>query len=113
MPTEVVFTAEPGYIEITCGTSEVSFPCQYTGSTARPQWIINSTTYSSYHGGLPENHDFNGATGVLSIINVTPRLNNTRYRCQIILSSGVYQSKVGKLVIRCEGNNNITVSSRK
>ena len=104
--TEVVFTAEPTNIEVTCGTSEVSFPCQYTGSTARPQWIINSTAYSSYHGGLPENHSFNGATGVLSVINITPELNNTQYQCQIQIlpSSTLYKSRVGKLVIKCEGN---------
>ena len=99
-----MFTAEPGYIETICGTHEINFPCRYTGSTARPQWVINSTTYSSYHGGLPENHSFNGATGALSVINITPELNNTHYQCQVHLPSGVYQSQVGRLIIRCEGN---------
>ena len=56
----VTFTAQPEDTEVDCDDKIAVFSCQYTGSVSRPQWVINSTAYSSVE--LPNDHRYSNHT---------------------------------------------------
>lgn len=97
-------------MEILCGVDEaVVFPCQYEGSPSNPQWIINSTVYSSLNSRLPLDHFYHNRT--LSVRNIKLWQNTTSYQCQVLSDNGpllcAYRSTIGQLIIRCKGELNI------
>ena len=102
MHEEVSFTEEPADKEIGCDTNEIAvFPCRYNGSSSRPQWIINSTSYSSIDSLLPPDHSYFNQS-----LSVRSRNNNTVYQCQLLSNKGslcAYKSATGKLIVKCKG----------
>lgn len=87
-----------------CGSGThgiANFSCNFEGSSAAPQWVINSTVYGSIH--LPQDHYyFNHQLSVRSPI----QYNNTNYSCQVALPTNegtqcVYASGTGRLIVKC------------
>ena len=107
--TGINFTEEPRNIVITgCGNASgthgvASFSCRYEGSSAAPQWVINSTVYDSLNQHLPPNHYYSNHQ---LLVRSPIQYNNTEYRCQIfaITNEGtlcVYASGTGRLIVKC------------
>ena len=101
-----MFIAQPTDMEVFCGVNEpVVFPCKYEGSASKPQWIINSTVYSSLNSRLPPDHFYHNYT--LSVGNVKLWQNTTTYQCQVLFNNGpllcAYRSTIGQLIIDCKG----------
>ena len=90
-----------------CGADQVAiFPCQYTGSVAHPNWIINSTEYGSVI--LPPDHSY--SSNILKVSNVKEK-NGTRYQCFILSTQNeapcVYGSTIGQLTVNCKGKDQL------
>ena len=102
----ITFTEEPADVEVGCGSDDVAvFPCRYEGTRALPQWIINSTEYSSLNSQLPPDHSYSDHR--LRVTNLSNK-NRSVYQCQlVVLEEGypcVYQSRSGHLITRkCKG----------
>ena len=99
----VTFTAQPEDTEVDCDDKTAIFPCRYTGSIIRPQWVINSTAYSSISVELPNDHRYSNHT--LYVDNVKSKHNST-YQCQILSTDGrlcAYKSTIGRLIVKCQG----------
>ena len=104
----IVFIAEPTDVVIGCGIDDVAiFRCQYNGSSVRPQWIINSTVYSSRNSALPPDHSYFNYQLFVTSGN---RNNNTLYQCQLVPSWTsseeshalcAYISTPGRLIAKC------------
>ena len=99
----ISFVAEPRDIEAICGQhNDATFPCQFEGSNSRPQWVINSTVYSSIQSILPLDHYID--SHALSVTNVKNK-NRTTYQCQLVLLEQgrlcAYKSVIGQLIFRC------------
>lgn len=95
-------------MEVGCGSDDVAvFPCRYEGTSALPQWIINSTVYSSLNSQLPPDHFYSDHT--LRVTNLKAK-NESQYRCQLLFLEEVsglpclYKSEIGHLIINCEGS---------
>ena len=86
-----------------CGSDDDAvFRCRYEGTSILPQWIINSTTYSSINSQLPPDHFY--STHTLRVTNVKLAQNFTTYQCQILMNTGcAYRSSVGHLITKCDG----------
>lgn len=102
-----MFTAEPIDVEVQCGANEVAvFHCKFEGSTSSPQWVINSTVYSSLNSQLPPDHFY--SNHALSVTNIELWQNTTHYQCQVLQRNGplfcAHRSTVGQLIIKCGGN---------
>ena len=95
-------------MEVGCGSDQVAiFPCQYEGTSALPQWIINSTIYSSLNSQLPPDHFYSAHT--LRVTNLGTK-NGSQYQCQLLIvmeesaEPCLYRSSSGRLIINnCKG----------
>ena len=97
------FIAEPTDVEVVCGSDDDAvFLCQYEGTSALPQWIINSKIYSSLNSQLPPDHFYSAHT--LRVTNIKLAQNYTIYQCQLVLNDGcAHRSNVGRLITKCNG----------
>ena len=85
-----VFEAVPRDVQISCGMKNIAhFSCIVRGIATFPNWVINSTRYSSYF--LPVNHSYNGT--ILTVTSAS-KYNNSYYQCRTALNNGL-------LRIRC------------
>lgn len=99
----MTFTAQPKDTEVDCDDEIALFPCRYIGSVNRPQWVINSTAYSSISAELPKDHSYDNHT--LYVHNVNSKHNST-YQCQLLSTDGhlcAYKSTIGRLILKCQG----------
>ena len=95
--------SQPRDVQVTCRQNDVAlFPCQYTGSNTHPQWMINSTLYSSLNVYLPPDHSYDN--NILTVTNLRIK-NGSLYQCVLFSHEGncVYESTVGQL--KCEGKS--------
>ena len=101
--TGITFIEEPADVEVGCGSDHIAvFPCRYEGTSALPQWIINSTVYSSLNSQLPPDHFYSAHT--LRVTNIKLAQNYTTYQCQLPLNTGcAHRSNISRLVTKCNG----------
>ena len=79
-PTGIQFVKQPVDARV-CLNGAASFSCSFSGNgtNLRPQWMINSTIYSS--SSLPSNTRYDPITDTLIVNNVTADQNNVTYQC--------------------------------
>lgn len=83
------------------------FSCDYTGTRSRPQWIINSTLYTS--SNLPLNTRYDGDSRMLIVSDVTEEQVDVTYQCFLALFNPVNDSiclilsSIGKLKVNTSG----------
>ena len=97
-----MFTAEPANAMV-CAHDTAIFSCNYTGSKAFPDWLINSTRYLSRN--LPNNIMYNGRTRQLIVSNVTADQDHVTFQClfHMVPEGCDVISAVGTLLISSPG----------
>ena len=102
----IEFTTQPKDATVCLGGT-ADFSCDYTGTRSHPQWIINSTLYTS--SNLPPNTRYDGASRTLVVSNVTREQNNVTYQCFLALFNPVNDSicfllsSIGKIKVNTSG----------
>ena len=92
-----------------CLGGTADFSCDYAGTRSHPQWIINSTLYTS--SNLPRNTRYDGASRTLVVSNVTEEQVNVTYQCFLALFNPVNDSicfllsSIGKIKVNTSGKD--------